>query len=222
MATSRPNTAKKSITRDKLISTYMEYVLENETFPGTAYKFCKDVKLQEQAFYDHFGSTSALRDAIWTVFFDHTLELIHKAEGYEQMSNKDKMLTLYYTFFELLTANRSYALFSLDHGKDPMEKMKQLKGLRSRLKEFATGLIEEANDEKQLKILKHPAKIFAEGAWLQMVFILKYWKEDGSAGFEKTDMVIEKSVRAVFDVFDTTPLESVVDFGKFLWKEHMN
>ena len=55
-----------------------------------------------------------------------------------------------------------------------------------------------------------------------MVFILKYWKDDGSAGFEKTDMVIEKSVRAVFDVFETTPLESVVDFGKFLWKEHMN
>jgi hypothetical protein len=45
--------------------------------------------------------------------------------------------------------------------------------------------------------------------------------DDNSAGFENTDIAIEKSVRAIFDVFDTQPLESVLDFGKFLWKEKM-
>ena len=45
--------------------------------------------------------------------------------------------------------------------------------------------------------------------------------EDNSAGLENTDVAIEKSVRAIFDVFDTQPLESVLDFGKFLWKEKM-
>jgi hypothetical protein len=51
---------------------------------------------------------------------------------------------------------------------------------------------------------------------------MKYWMEDNSSSFEKTDVVIEKSVRAIFDVFETTPLESILDFGKFLWKEKMN
>ena len=46
--------------------------------------------------------------------------------------------------------------------------------------------------------------------------------EDSSPSFEKTDVVIEKSVRAIFDVFETTPLESVIDFGKFLWKDKMS
>jgi len=32
-------------------------------------------------------------------------------------------------------------------------------------------------------------------------------------------MAIEKSVRTVFDLFDNTPIDSIVDFGKFLWKE---
>ena len=45
--------------------------------------------------------------------------------------------------------------------------------------------------------------------------------DDRSPSFEKTDLVIEKSVRAIFDVFETTPLESLVDFGKFMWKEKM-
>ena len=33
------------------------------------------------------------------------------------------------------------------------------------------------------------------------------------------DRAIEKSVRSVFDLFDNTPLDSIVDFGKFLWEE---
>ena len=46
--------------------------------------------------------------------------------------------------------------------------------------------------------------------------------DDNSPNFEKTDVMIEKTVRVIFDVFETTPLESLVDFGKFLWKEKMN
>lgn len=34
--------------------------------------------------------------------------------------------------------------------------------------------------------------------------------------------MIEKSVKAVLDVLDTTPLESVIDLGKFIWKERFN
>jgi hypothetical protein len=52
-----------------------------------------------------------------------------------------------------------------------------------------------------------------------MLFLLKFWMDDDSAGFEKTDMAIEKSVNTIFDVFDNTPLDAVFDFGKFLWKE---
>ena len=141
---------------------------------------------------------------------------------YETFSNQEKMLTFFYTFFEMLTANRSYVLFALTEQQDLMKNMKQLKGLRNRIKEFAGDLVADANSEKQLKILKQPVSVFSEGAWLQTLFILKYWMEDNSPNFEKTDMVIEKSVRAIFDVFATTPLESVLDFGKFLWKEKMN
>ena len=44
---------------------------------------------------------------------------------------------------------------------------------------------------------------------------------DDSPAFEKTDAAIEKSVNTAFDVFDNTPLESIIDLGKFLWKEQM-
>jgi hypothetical protein len=51
---------------------------------------------------------------------------------------------------------------------------------------------------------------------------IKFWLDDNSKGFEKTDIFIEKSVNASFDILDTTPLKSVIDFGKFLFKEKIN
>ncbi len=222
MSAKKTATTKKTISRDIIISAYMEYVLENERTPKSVYKFCKDHKMTEAEFYSFFGSFEGLQQEIWTSFFDHSMQLAHKNKAYEQFSNQEKMLTFFYTFFELLTANRSYVLFALKQHQDMMKNLSQLKSLRAHVKEFAGELIEDANDEKQIKILKQPVSVFSEGAWLQTLFILKYWMEDNSANFEKTDVVIEKSVRAIFDVFETTPLESVLDFGKFLWKERFS
>jgi AcrR family transcriptional regulator len=200
----------------------MEQVLVEEKLPKSVFKFCKENNMSEAEFYNFFGSFDGLQQEIWNSFFDHSMQLAHKNKEYETFSNQEKMLTFFYTFFEMLTANRSYVLFALTEQRDLMKNMKQLKGLRNRIKEFAGDLVADANSEKQLKILKQPVSVFSEGAWLQTLFILKYWMEDNSPNFEKTDMVIEKSVRAIFDVFATTPLESVLDFGKFLWKEKMN
>ena len=54
---------------------------------------------------------------------------------------------------------------------------------------------------------------------MQLLFLMKFWIEDRSEKFEKTDAAIEKSVNTAFDVFDNTPLDSLLDLGKFLWKE---
>ena len=214
--------SNKGTDRAGVISAYMTYVLENEKFPASVYKFCKEQGIDEDAFYKFFGSFDGLKAEIWNNFFDHSLALIQKNKDFDGYSNQEKMLAFFYTFFEMLTANRSYVLFAIGSNMDMMAHMKQLKGLRKRVKEFASELIEDKNDEKVLKVLKHPVSVFSEGAWLQTLFILKYWMDDNSPGFEKTDMAIEKSVRAIFDVFETTPLESLLDFGKFLWKEKMN
>ena len=132
------------------------------------------------------------------------------------------MLSFFYTFFEVLTANRSYVLFALEEEKNHLKSLAQLRDFRIKVREFAGDLIEQANDEKSSRLSKNPVSIFSEGAWLQTLFLLKYWMDDNSARFEKTDVAIEKSVNAIFDVFNTTPLESVLDFGKFLFKENFS
>ena len=215
------NNPGSKISRDQIISMYMETVLTEERIPKSVYKFSKDNNFTEAEFYSFFGSFDGIQNEIWNSFYQQTMELIHKEASYEAFGNREKILTFYYTFFEILTLNRSYVLFALKEHRDMMKNLSQLKGLRSNIKEFSSDLILQENETKNMKVLKRSPKIFSEGAWFQTLFLLKYWMDDNSAGFENTDVAIEKSVRAIFDLFDTNPLESVLDFGKFLWKEKM-
>lgn len=212
-------TKKKKITKEEIITQYMEYVLEHETEPKTVYKFCKNYDISEEDFYKFFSSIPTIKKGIWSTFFSNTLTLMRKNKEYVAFSNRDKLLTFFYTFFEMLTLNRSYVLFTLTQSGNQLKNLEQLKGLRKHFKDFSKDLIADGNEQKTNKFSKHNPNIFSEGAWLQLLFLLKFWMNDESQGFEKTDMAIEKSVNTVFDLFDNTPLDNIVDFGKFLYKE---
>ena len=144
--------------------------------------------------------------------------MLEKDKDFRDSSPKEKLLSFYYTFFEILLLNRSYILFVLSKEEKILNKISDLKTLRINFKDFATELIEEGNTEKP-SYLQHPPKIFSEAAWVQLGFLLKFWVDDTSESFEKTDQAIEKSVQTAFDVFENTPLSTLIDFGKFLWKE---
>tara|TARA_B100001093_G_scaffold117169_1_gene109507 strand:+ start:1814 stop:2467 length:654 start_codon:yes stop_codon:yes gene_type:complete len=201
-----------------IITAFMGYTLENDHYPKSVYKFCKVNEIEEKTFYKFFGSLDGVKEMIWETFYYNAMSLLKKDKNFEMAKPKEKLLSFYFTFFEVLLLNRSYVLFSLSGAEKIMTKMGQMSCLRKIFKGFATELIEDGNVDKP-SYLQHPPKIFSEAAWVQLGFLMKFWIEDSSADFEKTDQAIEKSVQTAFDVFDNTPLSALVDFGKFLWKE---
>ncbi len=205
--------------KQKIFEYYIKSVLENDKEPNSVYRFCKDLKIKESEFYKHFASLDYLKSQIFLQFYNNTNSLIQKEKGYISKSPKEKLLSFYFTFFEVLLLNRSYVLFALQGGKNSLDKMVALKSLKLVFKKFAADLIQDGNDLKKSLINKRPEGIFSEGAWIQLMFLLKFWMDDVSPDFEKTDIAIEKSIRTVFDLFDSSPFDSVIDFGKFLWKE---
>lgn len=212
---------KKKPDADKLIAIYMDYVLEHEKTPKSIYKFAKENDMIEQDFYQYFGSFEGLRKAIWDRFFENSMTVMEKSNEYASFENREKLLTFFYTFFEVLTANRSYVLYALNEHGQSLKGLDQLKNLRKRIRSYAKTLIQDRNSEKSMKLFQQNEMIFSEGVWVQFLFLLKFWMDDNSPAFESTDIAIEKSVNTVFDLFDNTPLERVVDLGKFLWKERM-
>lgn len=220
--TKRPNAKKKLLDDNQIISFYMDYVLEQNKAPENVYQFCKEHGIEESEFYTFFGSLDALKQEIWVKFFENAIVTINLEEAYAGYSEKNKMLTLYFTLFEILTLNRSYIVYSLKENKEGLKNLQALKAFRKQFKDFVGGIMNHNSEEKENKVRKITKPVFSEGAWIQFLFILKFWLDDTSKGFEKTDILIEKSVNTSADLMDTKPLESLLDLGKFIWKEKFN
>jgi hypothetical protein len=215
--------AKKKILNDKdLMSLYMNYVLEHDKKPHTVYKFSKENKLSEAEFYKHFSSFDDLEMHIFNAFLVNTLDVLNKSEDYKSFDARNKLLSFYFTFFENLTANRSYVMLSLEQNKNMLKGLQKLWKLKHSFKDFITTLDIEMIDVKQKQINQIQQKALQESAWIQLLLTMKFWMEDSSTSFEKTDIFIEKSVNTSFDILQITPLQSVIDFGKFLFKEKAN
>ena len=222
MATTKKVTTKKeSIDDNVIIALYMNDVLEDNHNTKNVYVFCKNNNIEEADFYSFFGSLDGVKQAIWTKFLENAIVTLQKDENYDNYPNKNKLLSFYFTIFEILTLNRSYVMYSLMENKEGMKNMKDFKGFRNHLKDFVKDIMDTSTTENQGRVSKITKPIFSEGAWIQFLFILKFWMDDTSKSFEKTDIIIEKSVNTVVDLLETKPLENLFDLGKFIWKEKM-
>ena len=163
-----------------------------------------------------------MKQSIWLKFFENTTQTITQDSKFSEYSSKNKLLTLYFTFFEVLTLNRTYILFYFKDKKEGLSNLSNLKSLRTEFKKFIEENCSRNENIISEKFTKVTQSAYAEGAWMQFLFLLKFWLDDDSKGFEKTDVLIEKSVNTVMDLMETKHLENIVDLGKFLWKEKFN
>lgn len=215
---------KKSISSADIISYYMDYVLQHNAQPTSIYNFAKANNFEEQEFYKYFGNFNALEQSIFKEFFDNSYNLLEKNEDFKSFDSRNKLLSFYYTFFEILTMNRSFVVYMLKRDKDHLQKHRSLLKLKERFSLFIKHLDIVVFEVKEEKLEKAQNMSIQQSAWLQLMITIKFWLEDTSPSFEKTDIFIEKAVNTSFDLIDIKPLKSIIDLGKFLYKEkmHMN
>ncbi len=202
-----------------IIDSYMKYILENGERPKSVYAFSQELGIKESVFYDHYGSFEAIEKSIFKAFFDNTKLLLDKNKEFHSFDAQNKLLSFYFTFFEVLKANRSYVTLALGDEKHKLKVLSALSELKKVFQAFVEELGIETVDFKEEKMEKLKNKGVSEWTWGQLLFTIKFWLEDGSAGFEKTDIFIEKSITTSFALLDSSTMKSVFDLGKFLFKE---
>ena len=203
----------------KIVSKYIDTLLETGKEPASIYTFAKTLNIDERTFYKYFSSFEHLEKNIFTLFFDNAVTLLEKNKDFNDYDAKNKLLSFYFTYLEILTENRSYVLLALNNNKNSLKNLKKLEDLKKRFSHFVNQLHIDKIDFKQEKIEKFQDRGIQEGFWIQFLMIIKFWMEDTSSSFEKTDIFIEKSIHASFDVINTKPVKSILDLGKFILKE---
>jgi hypothetical protein len=212
---------KTSKTKHEIVTMFTSYVLKHGAYPKSVYTFAEEIGIKEADFYKHFGAFESIEMYVFSSFFENALTLVEKDESYQKFDARGKLLSFYFTFFEILTANRSYVQATIGSKKDMLKKIKILSGLRHHFKQYIKGLDIPSLDLKQEILEKAQETAMFEMAWNQLLITMKFWLDDTSASFEKTDIFIEKSINTSFELMKIEPIESLMDLGKFLVKEKM-
>lgn len=205
-------------TREKIEHAYMDYVLTHGEQPKSVYIFTRKQKLTEEAFYKHFGSFEGVEQSIWTDLMHTTILEVQGQEIWIKYAAREKALSLFYSFFELLKNTRSFAVYSTEKMPRHMGTPKLLQGLKTAFENFTTVILQEGLDSSELADRKFFSDRYKDALWLQFSFILDFWIRDTSAGFEKTDEAIEKGLNVTFDLFQRSPIDNLLEYGKFLIK----
>lgn len=212
---------KTGSTSEKIMSAYTEYLLMNGKQPSSVYKFCLDLGIKEEEFYNHFGSFEALEKTIWNGFIEQVVKSLQADKGFSDFNSREKILALYFTLAEVLKSNRSFVLLQLNNYKKPELVPLFLKDFKHTFEEFVGGILNDGKSKGEIAERPYLDKKYPQLFWVHLSFFLLFWKEDDSAAFEKSDAFIEKSVNLAFDLIGKGAFDSAVDFAKFLYQSKM-
>lgn len=219
--TSRATKGNASSAHDKIKASYTEYLLVHGKQPSSVYKFCLDLGIKEEEFYKQFGSFESLEKIIWNGFMDHAIKSLKADKSFSDFNAREKMLALYFTLAEVLKSNRSFILLQLNNYRKPELVPVFLKDFKHAFEEFVGTILTDGKSKGEIAERPYLDKRYPQLFWVHLSFFLLFWKEDDSAGFEKSDAFIEKSVNLAFDLIGKGAFDSAVDFAKFLYQSKM-
>jgi hypothetical protein len=205
-------------TKQRLQQAYIEYVLNHGEQPKTVYLFAKENGLAEEEFYNYFGSFESIEQGIWTALVTQTIAEIKAQEVWSQYSSREKALSFFYSFIELLKSKRSFAAFSLRNAEKSIGTRRLFQGLKIEFETLSAEIIQEGIESGELLDRPFFAGKYKDALWVQFGYILNFWLKDTSAGFDKTDEAIEKGVNVTYNFFQRSPVDDLIDYGKFLVK----
>jgi len=203
-------------TQEQIRKGYIDYVLTNDEQPKSVYTFVKKLKITEADFYAFYASFESIEKNIWFELTVQTIDEIKKQELWLQYSSREKMLSFFYSYVELLKSQRSFVIYSLKKHAKKLSTPAVLSGAKPIFENFAEQVINEGLESGELADRKFFAKRYKDALWLQYAFILNFWMDDDSNAFEKTDEAIEKGIQVTFDLFQRSPIDNLFEYGKFL------
>jgi Tetracyclin repressor-like, C-terminal domain len=203
---------------DKIRAAYVDYLLTEGRQPASVYKFCLDLGIKEEAFYGFFGSFDAVERDIWAGFITKAVSRLTADKTFSEFNSRDKILSFYYALLEELKNNRSFAIQQLGSFRKPELVPTYLRDFKRSFDDFVNSTLNNGKSNGEIAQRPYLDRVYPQLFWMHLGFILMFWRNDDSAGFEKTDAAVEKSVNLAFDLIGKGAVDSAFDLAKFLYQ----
>jgi AcrR family transcriptional regulator len=201
---------------EEIKNSYIDFVLTNGEPPKSVYNFAKKLKITEADFYNFYGSFHAIEKAIWEDLTLATILKIREQEVWSSYTSREKMLSFFYSFLELLKTKRSFIIYSLKKNQKKITTPDVLSETKPVFLSFSEDVINEGLNSGELVERKLLSKHYKDALWLQFAFIVQFWVDDDSRNFEKSDEAVEKGINVAFDLFQRSPIDNLFEYGKFI------
>lgn len=163
-------------------------------------------------FRAHFEDFEHLESSVVKHYFQQSLTMIQGDDRLEEMSSSEKHLTFLYVLMENISEDEIFLSdFYRAKWKDATFQLKMQKELLNLELDWAETTSWKAEIVEKLPV--NPKKaVLMNHAISCILFFLKDKSEDK----QDTDAYIEKTTDLLFKLSDTSALDSLVDFGKFI------
>ncbi|RMG72767.1 MAG: hypothetical protein D6722_04820 [Bacteroidetes bacterium] len=201
-----------------LEGAYANHLLQEGRRPASVHAFMHAQDQPERAFYEQYSSFSQLEQRLMQALFAEAAEVLQGAPEYADYGTRERLLGIFFTWMEVLTAHRSLVRLLYRHQKPGLLKEGILRALRPDFQAFAQEVLRAGNASGEVADRWILPRWYADVFWTQARLVFQFWLADRSANFEQTDAIIEKSVNFLMDLIQPNALDSGVDLVRFFWQ----
>lgn len=205
-------------TEEKITKGYIEFELLNGRAPHSVFELTKKIKMEETVFYQSFGNLEQVQQSIPLNLLKKTLSIMDEDPQYGSFSAREKLLALYFTLFEQFQTQRSYLLLKYNDLRKAPQSMKDWKLFFEEMETRVENILSDGKISDEIKDRPIIGNHFAKCFKLVFTYLFRVWMNDDSVEFANTDAAIEKTVNLSVDMLGTSPIDSILDFGKFALK----
>ncbi|GAB4403260.1 MAG: hypothetical protein OHK0039_02190 [Bacteroidia bacterium] len=205
-------------TTTDFIQPYIDHVLAQGSRPASVYVFAQTLGSTERSFYAQYASFDALEQAVFRRYFDDAHQRLEGSPEFAGYSAREKVLGLFFTWFEILRDARSVVVFLDQSGDWYAPAAAYTAATKAPFKVLMKGILKSGTDAGEIADRLLLPGIYQDGLWAWALFLLRFWLSDTSPNFERTDVAIEKGVNFIFDLIQPNSLDSGVDLLRFLWQ----
>jgi hypothetical protein len=213
-------------TEEEIMTAYMEYYISTPSDSISHKDFIANKRIDSDAFMAQFKDTNVIEERIWSYMMQSSIITVENDLSTEMQGIDNKLFSLFFTFFQNLTFNDTFFKKQLKERKSILQKNRLYSGMKTFFQTYLKNLHQSIScnsvkmgGEAVESILSFG---FINAYWTELILLIEFWNTDDSNGYEKTDIAIEKTLKATQEIRSIEPLKSVIDLGKFIWKEKFN
>lgn len=203
----------------KIELSYINYISLHNKRPNSINDLISnELESEEEKVSNDFYDLDLIESKIWEDGIFLALKFSEDDPNYDEYSVREKLLSFYYNYVEVLKKNDLFYQYSANINSlfELSIINNRTSFLKNTLSKNINKIIQEGISTGEIADRYFITNYYSDILFYQSMIIIKYYLTDTSNEKENSDEIIEKSVNLIMDLLEPNFTDSAFLFAKFL------